>query len=540
MTTIKTKAQLVDKWKELLEGEGLPEIANSKQAIIAKIFENQEKDFEVSPEYKDEKIAQAFGSFLTEAEIGGDHGYNAQNIAAGQTSGAVTQIGPAVMGMVRRAIPNLIAFDICGVQPMNSPTGQVFALRAVYGKDPIAAGAKEAFHPMYAPDAMFSGQGAAKKFPALAADTTTVVGDIYTHFFQETGTVYLQASAIVTLDSGATDAAKLDAEVKKQMEAGATDAAKLDAEVKKQMEAGALVEIAEGMATSIAELQEGFNGSTDNPWNEMGFRIDKQVIEAKSRQLKAAYSIELAQDLRAVHGMDADAELSGILATEIMLEINREVVDWINYSAQVGKSGMTLTPGSKAGVFDFQDPIDIRGARWAGESFKSLLFQIDKEAVEIARQTGRGEGNFIIASRNVVNVLASVDTGISYAAQGLASGFNTDTTKSVFAGVLGGKYRVYIDQYAKQDYFTVGYKGANEMDAGIYYAPYVALTPLRGSDPKNFQPVMGFKTRYGIGVNPFAESSLQAPGARIQSGMPSILNSLGKNAYFRRVYVKGI
>ena len=490
MTTIKTKAQLVDKWKELLEGEGLPEIANSKQAIIAKIFENQEKDFEVSPEYKDEKIAQAFGSFLTEAEIGGDHGYNAQNIAAGQTSGAVTQIGPAVMGMVRRAIPNLIAFDICGVQPMNSPTGQVFALRAVYGKDPIAAGAKEAFHPMYAPDAMFSGQGAAKKFPALAADTTTVVGDIYTHFFQETGTVYLQASAVVTLDSGATDAAKLDAEVKKQMEAGA------------------LVEIAEGMA--------------------------------KSRQLKAAYSIELAQDLRAVHGMDADAELSGILATEIMLEINREVVDWINYSAQVGKSGMTLTPGSKAGVFDFQDPIDIRGARWAGESFKSLLFQIDKEAVEIARQTGRGEGNFIIASRNVVNVLASVDTGISYAAQGLASGFNTDTTKSVFAGVLGGKYRVYIDQYAKQDYFTVGYKGANEMDAGIYYAPYVALTPLRGSDPKNFQPVMGFKTRYGIGVNPFAESSLQAPGARIQSGMPSILNSLGKNAYFRRVYVKGI
>ncbi|XAO17047.1 major capsid protein [Escherichia phage FL23] len=520
--TIKTKAELLNKWKPLLEGEGLPEIANSKQAIIAKIFENQEKDFQTAPEYKDEKIAQAFGSFLTEAEIGGDHGYNATNIAAGQTSGAVTQIGPAVMGMVRRAIPNLIAFDICGVQPMNSPTGQVFALRAVYGKDPIAAGAKEAFHPMYGPDAMFSGQGAAKKFAALKASDTLEVGTIYTHFFQDTGTVYLQATEV------------------KQIDTSASDAAKLDAEIKKQMEAGVLVEIAEGMATSIAELQEGFNGSTDNPWNEMGFRIDKQVIEAKSRQLKAAYSIELAQDLRAVHGMDADAELSGILATEIMLEINREVVDWINYSAQVGKSGMTLTPGSKAGVFDFQDPIDIRGARWAGESFKALLFQIDKEAVEIARQTGRGEGNFIIASRNVVNVLASVDTGISYAAQGLATGFNTDTTKSVFAGVLGGKYRVYIDQYAKQDYFTVGYKGPNEMDAGIYYAPYVALTPLRGSDPKNFQPVMGFKTRYGIGINPFAESAAQAPASRIQSGMPSILNSLGKNAYFRRVYVKGI
>lgn len=520
--TIKTKAELVGKWKELLESEGLPEIAQTKQAIIAKIFENQENDFAVSPEYRDEKIAQAFGSFLTEAEIGGDHGYDATNIAAGQTSGAVTQIGPAVMGMVRRAIPNLIAFDICGVQPMSTPTGQVFALRAVYGKDPIADGAKEAFHPMYAPDAMYSGNGAAKAFAAITAGATLTAGEIYYHFFQDTGSAYFQAASDVTID------------------AAATDADKLDIEIKKHIEAGVIVEIAEGMATSIAELQEGFNGSKDNAWNEMGFRIDKQVIEAKSRQLKAAYSIELAQDLRAVHGMDADAELSGILATEIMLEINREVVDWINYSAQVGKTGNTLTAGAKAGVFDFQDPIDIRGARWAGESFKALLFQIDKEAVEIARQTGRGEGNFIIASRNVVNVLASVDTGISYAAQGLAGGFNTDTTKSVFAGVLGGKYRVYIDQYAKQDYFTVGYKGANEMDAGIYYAPYVALTPLRGSDPKNFQPVMGFKTRYGIGINPFADSAAQAPGKRINNGMPSVLNSLGKNAYFRRVFVQGI
>lgn len=520
--TIKTKAQLIEKWQPLLEGEGLPEIVGaSKQALIAKIFENQEKDFQTAPEYKDEKIAQAFGDFLTEAEVGGDHGYNATNIAAGQTSGAVTQIGPAVMGMVRRAIPNLIAFDICGVQPMSSPTGQIFALRAVYGKDPVAPGAKEAFHPMYGPDAMFSGAGAAKKFATIKNTNTLNAGEIYHFFLKDTGTVYLQAAEEVQISNADTDA-------------------KLEAAVRTNIEAGKLVEIAEGMATSIAELQEGFNGSTDNPWNEMGFRIDKQVIEAKSRQLKAAYSIELAQDLRAVHGMDADAELSGILATEIMLEINREVVDWINYSAQPGKSGMTLTQGSKAGVFDFQDPVDTRGARWAGESFKALLFQIDKEAVEIARQTGRGEGNFIIASRNVVNVLASVDTGISAAAQGLAGGFNTDTTKSVFAGVLGGKYRVYIDQYAKQDYFTVGYKGANEMDAGIYYAPYVALTPLRGSDPKNFQPVMGFKTRYGIGINPFAEAAAQAPGQRIQSGMPSLVNSLGKNAYFRRVLVKGI
>lgn len=515
--------KLVEKWSALLENESLPEIVGaSKQAIIAKIFENQENDILTAPEYRDEKIAEAFGSFLTEAEIGGDHGYDATNIASGQTSGAVTQIGPAVMGMVRRAIPHLIAFDICGVQPLNNPTGQVFALRAVYGSDPIAAGAKEAFHPMYSPDAMHSGQGAAQKFEAIAAGKALTAGQIYSHTFQATGLAYVQVVEALTVD------------------AAATDADKLDVAVTKLLEAGQVAEIAEAMATSVAELQEGFNGSSDNPWNEMGFRIDKQVIEAKSRQLKASYSIELAQDLRAVHGMDADAELSGILATEIMLEINREVIDWINFSAQVGKSGMTLTPGSKAGVFDFQDPIDVRGARWAGESFKALLFQIDKESAEIARQTGRGAGNFIIASRNVVNVLAAVDTSVSVAAQGLGQGFNVDTTKAVFAGVLGGRYRVYIDQYARQDYFTMGYKGSNEMDAGIYYAPYVALTPLRGADPKNFQPVMGFKTRYGIGINPFADSAAQQPKARITNGMPSIANSLGLNGYFRRVYVTGI
>jgi hypothetical protein len=296
------------------------------------------------------------------------------------------------------------------------------------------------------------------------------------------------------------------------------------------------------MATSIAELQEQFNGSTGNPWNEMSFRIDKQSVEVKSRQLKAQYSIELAQDLKAVHGMDADAELAGMLATEIMLEINREIVDWINFSAQIGKTGWTLTPGSKAGVFDFQDPIDVKGARWAGEAYKALLIQIDKEASEIARQTGRGMGNFIIASRNVVMALAQVDERVSPAAQGLASGLNYDTTKATFAGVLGGRYKIYIDQYARSDYFTVGYKGSSELDAGIYYSPYVPLTPLKGSDPKNFQPVMGFKTRYAVGINPFADSSAQQPAGnrRIGNGMPTIENSAGKNAYFRKVYVKGI
>ncbi|AJD81985.1 major capsid protein [Yersinia phage vB_YenM_TG1] len=521
-----TKFELLNKWTPLLEAEELPEIVGaSKRTLIAKIMENQEVDIMTSPEYRDEKIAEAFGTFLNEAEIGGDSGYNAGNIAMGKTSGAITQIGPAVMGMVRRAIPNLIAFDICGVQPMSGPTGQVFALRATYGEDPLASNAKEAFHPMFAPNAMFSGAGAdatlKATFKKVSATLVMTAGDIAHYEFPESGTAYLQAASAVDFTALVTGSATV-----------------LDA-VQGQMELGTLVEIAEGMATSVAELQQNFNGSTDNPWNEMSFRIDKQVIEAKSRQLKAQYSIELAQDLRAVHGMDADAELSTILATEMMLEINREVVDWINYTAQVGKTGMTRTLGSKDGVFDLQDPIDTRGARWAGESFKSVIYQIDKEAVEIGRQTGRGQGNFLIASRNVVNILASTDQLIGYASQGASAGLNTDVQKATFAGILAGKYKVYIDQYARQDYFTVGYKGANEMDAGIYYAPYVALTPLRGSDPKNFQPVMGFKTRYGIGINPFADSRAQRPGDRITSAMPAIA-AIGKNAYFRRVWVQNV
>lgn len=526
---MKTTKELMEKWSPLLENEKLPEIATaSKQKLVAKILESQEADFAVDPIYKDEKVVEAFGGFIAEAEVAGDHGYDASQIAAGQTTGAITNVGPAVIGMVRRAIPNLIAFDICGVQPMSTPTSQIFAIRSVYGGDPLKPDAREAFHPMYAPDAFHSSlaaKGATTSSPAgtpfskLTASQAINTGDIVYHVFEQTGIAYLQ-----NVTSGTVTPTQ--------------DGDTLDECVMKLVEKGDLAEIAEGMATSIAELQQGFNGSQNNPWNEMSMRIDKQVVEAKSRQLKARYSIEVAQDLRAVHGMDADAELNAILANEVLLEINREIVDVINFTAQVGKTGMTQTVGSKAGVFDLQDPIDTRGARWAGESFKSLIYQIDKEAAEIARQTGRGAGNFIIASRNVVNILASADQGISLAMQGAAKGLNTDTTKAVFAGVLAGKYKVFIDQYARQDYFTVGYKGDNEMDAGIYYAPYVALTPLRATDPQSFHPVLGFKTRYGIGINPFADSKSQAPSARITSGMLS-KDSVGKNAYFRRVWVKG-
>lgn len=521
------KTEILNKWMPLIEAEGLPSIANaSHQDIVAAILENQEKDIKENSVYKDEFISSQLES-LSEAVVTGDHGYAATDIAAGKNSGAAVGVGPTVMGMVRRAIPNMIAFDICGVQPMSAPTGQIFSLRAMYGKDPKTG--SEAFHPIAGPDASFSGKTGTipenAKFPltafsALTINVATAANKVYSHTMIDGKRLYLHAAAVVTI----TDA---------------LDTAAGEAKVMEAIHDGKLIEISEGMATSYAELCENFNGSNGNAWNEMSFRIDKQTVEAKSRQLKAQYSIELAQDLKAVHGIDADSELSKVLATEIMLEINREIILWINATAQVGKTGWTNLHGGQAGVFNFADPNDVRGARWAGESYKALVIQIDKEANEIARQTGRGAGNFIIASRNFVAALGHTDMFVSAAAQGTTTGFNVDTTKSVYAGVLAGKYRVYIDQYAKDDYFTIGYKGASQLDAGIYYSPYVALTPLRGADPKNFQPVMGFKTRYAIGINPLAMASKTKGFNQINNGMPGS-EMFGNNCYFRRVYVKGL
>jgi hypothetical protein len=514
------KNVILNKWTPLLEAEGVPAIAHATRSeIIASIFESQEQDINKHPkEYA-----------LTEAVVAGDHGYTPASIAAGTNSGAAVNIGPTVMGMVRRAIPNMIAFDICGVQPMSVPTGQIFSIRAMYGKNPSAVGAKEAFHPISGVDASYSGKygtadagtGTITAFGEVTKDTAVVTNATVRHTFVDG-----KMGCFTNISTG-------------DWTPTGDTAAKLDAELLAAIAAGTVVEISEGMATSVAELMESFNGSTGNAWNEMSFRIDKQTIEAKSRQLKAQYSIELAQDLQAVHGINADSELSKILATEMLLEINREIILWINATAQVGKTGWTNLNGGQAGVFNFNDPSDTRGARWAGESYKSLIIQIDKEANEISRQTGRGAGNFIIASRNLVAALGHTDMLIGPAVQGTTTGFNVDTNQSVYAGVLAGKYRVYIDQYAQEDYFTVGYKGASEMDAGIYYCPYVPLTPLRGVDPKNFQPVMGFKTRYAVGINPMADSSRTTGFKQLTDGMPT-KEMFGKNAYFRRVYVKGL
>ena len=506
------KPQLLNKWQDLLEADGVPEIVTaSKQAIVARILEEQEKDLiasgQLSPDWME----------LDEAEISGDAGGSATNIASGQNSGNVVYHGPTVMGIVRRAIPQMMAFDTIGVQPLNQPTGQVFCIRSVYGPDASAVANAEAFKPGVAPRVAHSG-GDGTAGVAIGATglplAATAKGDVvyvaaanaqgHTRYFKDNKT---GGHAIASLATATA--------------------------VETAIAAGELIEVGEGLATSLAELQQEFNGSSSNPWSEMSFRIDKQGVEAKSRQLKAQYSVELAQDLRAVHGLDADTELSNLLANEIMVELNREVVNLINVQSQTGASGKTAT--ASAGVFNLANATDNKGARWAGESYKALLIQIEKEANEIGRQTGRGNGNWILASRNVVSALAMTDAFVSYAAQGLQNGtLNTDTNTSVFAGILGGRFKVFIDQYAIDDYFVVGYKGATEMDAGLYYSPYVPLTPLRGTDPKNMQPVLAFKTRYGLSINPFV-----APEAT-QVFSNSLARGIGANQYMRRVLVTGL
>ncbi len=530
---------IYEKWQPLIEAEELPQIiGQSRQEIAAAILENQELDFVRSAEiYQDEFIATQLQS-LSEANTAGDHGYSPDNIAIGKNTGVAVGVGPTVMGMVRRAIPQLIAFDICGIQPMNGPTSQLFTFRAMYGKDPLNAEAIEANNPIVGIDPNYSGQfgknaaNAASGFTALSelkasatlADQVINAGE--TKFYTFTDEKYAGRKIYVRNNGDANITV-----------AGTNDAKAVEADLIDELSKGTLHEVSEAMLTSYAELMESYLDSENNAWNEMSFRIDKSVIEAKSRQLKAQYSIELAQDLRAVHGMSADQELTNILANEIIAEINREVLLWINACAQIGKTGITNTRGGQTGIFNLADPNDTFAARWAGESYKSLIIQIDKEAAEIGRQTGRGNGNIVIASRNVVAALGSTDMLVSPASQG-TSMLNTDTSESCFAGILAGKYRVYIDQYAKEDYITVGLKNS-ELEAGLYFCPYTMLTPLRAADPKSFQPVLGFKTRYAIAQHPMCDSTKYKGFSQITNGMPSP-DIFGKNCFYRRFLVKGV
>jgi hypothetical protein len=415
-----------EKWSAILDHPDLPQIKdNYKRQVTAVLLENQEKSL------REERQA------LFETPT--------NNISA--TSG-IDKYDPILIGLVRRAMPNLMAYDICGVQPMTGPTGLIFAMRSIYGSER---------------------NNTSTRREAL---------------FNEANTAF---------SSSFTDATGNNPVFGTYNTANATN-------------------------TGAMEAQSDFS--------EMSFSIDKTTVTAKSRALKAEYTVELAQDLKAIHGLDAEAELSNILSQEFMFEINREVVRTIY---KVAKNGSPAT--ATAGTFDLD--VDSNG-RWSVERFKGLLFNIERDANHIAQDTRRGKGNFIVCSADVASALAM--SGVLDYTPALSTNLNVDDTGNTFAGVLNGRFRVYIDPYsanlgASNQFYMVGYKGTSPYDAGMFYCPYVPLQMVRAIDPNSFQPKIGFKTRYGLIANPYVTSSDSLSDADADRF------TAGRNQYYRKTKV---
>jgi len=455
---------LQEKWAPLLNYEGLDSIKDShKRAVTAVLLENQEKFL------REQTTFEQSGSFLAEAPVNsvGNGGYTS---AGGQT---VAGFDPVLISLIRRAMPNLVAYDLAGVQPMSGPTGLIFAMRSRYETQ---NGAEALFNE---PDTGFSGQSS--EFDLTNGNTGTSVG---------MGTT-AQSGTNPGLLNPTSSAVEAD------------------------------YNVGQGMRTDDAENL----GVGNDQFNQMAFSIEKVTVTAKSRALKAEYSLELAQDLKAIHGLNAEAELANILSSEILAEINREVIRTIYKTAEQGATVNTAT----AGVFDLD--VDSNG-RWSVEKFKGLLFQIERDANQIAQRTRRGKGNVIMCSADVASALSMA--GVLDYTPALNANLNVDDTGNTFAGVLMGKWRVYIDPYAAnnaaQQYYVVGYKGSSPYDAGLFYCPYVPLQMVRAVGENTFQPKIGFKTRYGLVANPFAEGMDQGLG-RLR---------LNSNRYYRRVQVKNL
>ena len=471
--------QLVEKWKPLLEYEGLDKIEdNHKRSVTAVLLENQEKFLRESASFQDS------GSLLTEAAPTNSAGSNPPGFSGTATAtGPVAGFDPVLISLIRRSMPNLVAYDLAGVQPMSGPTGLIFAMRSKYN---VQAG-PEAFYKEA--DSAFSGMNA--DLDNTAGFGNTSVG------FGTTGQVGTNPSVLNPTSS-----------------ATSTD-----------------YNVGQGMETSEAEAL-GTSGSA--AFNQMAFSIEKVTVTARSRALKAEYSLELAQDLKAIHGLNAEAELANILSTEILAEINREVIRSIYKVAEQGAVSNTAT----AGIFDLD--IDSNG-RWSVEKFKGLLFQIERDANAIAQRTRRGKGNIILCSADVASALTMA--GVLDYTPALNANLNVDDTGNTFAGVLQGKYRVYIDPYAANldvsgntqtnngnQYYVVGYKGSSPYDAGLFYCPYVPLQMVRAVGENSFQPKIGFKTRYGMVENPFSQGLTQGSGVLTENA----------NRYYRRVAVKNL
>ena len=426
---------LQEKWQPILEHSDLPKIEdNYKRAVTAVILENQEKAlFEE-------------GQALEEAAP--------LNATGGS---AVANWNPILISLVRRAMPNLVAYDICGVQPMTGPTGLIFAMKARYNDYPSVGreGKTEALHAEA--DTKYSNDNQVVADGPLATRNSDPFNGNY------------------ATDTGA------------------------------------------GMSTADAEALGDVESS--NGFAQMAFTIEKATVTAKSRALKAEYTLELAQDLKAIHGLDAESELANILSSEILAEINREVIRNVNIQAKTGAAAT-----ASAGTFNLD--VDANG-RWSVEKFKGLLFQIERESNFIAKDTRRGKGNFILCSSDVASALSMA--GVLDYAPALNTNLNVDDTGNTFAGILNGRVKVYVDPYAGVDYLTVGYRGTNPYDAGMFYCPYVPLQMVRAVGENTFQPKIGFKTRYGMVSNPFV-------GATPASG----LASAGTNQYYRKFAVSNI
>ena len=419
---------LVSKWSKILEHADMPAIRSDRKQVIAQLLENQATETQ-----KQQEITSLF-----------------EDVAPANVTAQVGKYDPVLISLVRRAMPNLIAYDTLGVQAMKGPTGLIFAMRPHYRNADRTQGA-EAFY--NEANTAFSGQG--------------------------------------------THGTPLDP-------FGITEG-----------------DIGRPITTAAAEALGSEDGDA---FPEMGFEIEKVAVEAKSRALKASYSIEMAQDLKAIHGLDAEAELAQILSAEILAEINREIIRTIYRVAKVGAQNNDL---ANAGTFDLE--IDSNG-RWAVEKFKGLAFQLDRDANRIAQETRRGKGNFIICSSDVASALSLA--GRLVADTKLTTDLQVDDTGNTYAGMFDGKYKVFIDPYAVSNYYVIGYKGASQMDAGMYYAPYVPLQMFKAISDETFQPKIGFKTRYGLVQNPFARGL-----AKGTAGFNDLDNG---NVYYRKVRIENL
>ena len=448
--------EIQKRWAPILEHPDLPSIKDShRRSVTAVVLENTARAMREAAAHGQYQtmLSEAMTSALPVNAMAGS--------SSDASTGAIDTFDPVLISLVRRAMPNLIAYDICGTQPMTGPTGLIFAMRSRYSNQ---------------------------------AGTETFYNEVNTQFSSVTsGNNSFGQKHVGTIPGQTNTTAMVNT---------------------------AAYNTGSGMSTAQAEAL-GTDGNS--AFAQMAFSIEKVTVTAKSRALKAEYTMELAQDLKAIHGLDAETELANILSAEILAEINREVVRTINVTAVAGAQENTTT----AGVFDLDT--DSSG-RWSVEKFKGLMFQLEREANQIAKQTRRGKGNIVICSSDVASALQMAGV-LDYAPALNSNNLQVDDTGNTFAGVLNGRLKVYIDPYAiGGNYLTVGYKGSSAFDAGLFYCPYVPLQMVRAVDQDSFQPKIGFKTRYGMVANPFAEGATAGAGAL----------TFNTNVYYRRVVVTNL